>query len=188
MENYRELSDTKLWELLTQNNHSAFNEIYRRYGQKVYHEANRILRDAEASSDLTQEVFVSLWTKRNASINCLSSYVYGMTRNQVFKHLRHNKIRQLHLSRINQITSGEYTEQMVELSQLQELYSAGVADLPKRCREVFQLSRNEQLSTREIAARLCISPKTVENQMTKALRHLKTVLRITTTLLIPPFF
>ena len=183
MEDYSEHSDTELWELVTRNSHCAFDEIYRRYGQKVYGNANRVLYDSEASSDLTQEVFVGLWTKRNTTaITCLSSYLYGMTRNQVFKYLRQGKIVQAHLSRITQITSGNYTEETVELSQLQEIYSVGVAHLPERCREVFQLSRNEQLSTQEIATRLCISPKTVENQITKALKHLKTVLQATTVL------
>lgn len=183
MEDFTKHSDTELWELITQNSHCAFDEIYRRYGQKVYYAANRVLHDTEVSGDLTQEVFVDLWTKRNTkAITCLSSYLYGMTRNQVFKYLRRGKIAQSHLSRITQIASGNYTEQMVDLSQLEEMYSVGVADLPERCREVFQLSRNEYLSTQEIAVRLCISPKTVENQMTKALKHLRTVLQVTTAL------
>ena len=101
-----------------------------------------------------------------------------MTRNQVFKHLRRGKIARAHLTRIIQVTSENYTEQMVNLNQLQKMYLDGVADLPERCREVFQLSRSEHLSNREIADRLCISPKTVENQITKALKHLRVILRI----------
>ena len=182
MNDYSEHSDAKLWKCVAQNQPRAFDEIYQRYAEKVYQDAYRVLGDAEASHDLTQEVFVSLWTKRQTQVACLSSYLYGMTRNQVFKHLRRSKISRTHLARITQLTSENCTEQMVNLSQLQAQYAAGVNDLPARCREVFQLSRNEHLSTQEIANRLCISPKTVENQMTKALKHLRTVLRLTTTL------
>lgn len=183
MEDFLEHSDAQLWKLVSRNSHGAFNEIYRRYGQKVYGEAHRVLHDPEASSDLTQEVFIGLWTQRSrTTVACVSSYLYGMTRNQVFKHLRRGKIAQAHLSRIDQIAAENSTEQMVDLQQLEERYLTGVTDLPARCREVFQLSRNEHLSNQEIAARLQISPKTVENQMTKALRHLKAVLRVATML------
>ena len=176
---YSKLSDAELWKLIAQNNHDAFSEVYRRYGAKAHREVNRVLGNSEASNDLVQEVFVSLWTKRGTRVACLSSYLYGMTRNQVFKYLRRGKIAQSHLARINRIASENCTEQMVNLSQLQEMYSAGVADLPERCREVFQLSRDEHLSNREIATRLRISPKTVENQITKALKYLRVVLRTT---------
>ena len=177
---YSEQSDTELWELVTQSDPYAFDEIYHRYWQKVFREANRVVNDTDVSGDLTQEVFVDLWSKRNSkTITTLSSYLYGMTRNQVFKHLRRGKIAQSHLARMARVTSANCTEQTVNLNQLQEIYSSGVAGLPKRCREVFQLSRQEQLSTQEIATLLSISPKTVENQITKALKHLKSVLRMT---------
>ncbi|MEQ9443178.1 MAG: RNA polymerase sigma-70 factor [Cyclobacteriaceae bacterium] len=185
MKDFPEYSDAELWGLVEQSNHRAFDEIYRRYWQKVYREANKVLRDADASSDLTQEVFVNLWSKRSTtSITHLPSYLSGMTRNQVFKYLRNGKIAQSHLARITQITSSNHTEQMVDLHQLEEMYSDGLASLPDRCREVFRLSRSEQLSTKEIATRLNISPKTVENQITKALKHLKAVLRVATMLVL----
>lgn len=151
----------------------------------MFTDANRVLRDADASSDITQEVFVNLWDKRRKTqIDCLSGYLYGMTRNQVFKHLRSGKIAQVHLTRITQITSLNQTEQMVNFHQLQEQYSASLNGLPERCREVFYLSRNEHLSTQEIATRLQISPKTVENQITKALKHLRASLRFADVLII----
>lgn len=68
---------------------------------------------------------------------------------------------------------------MVNFNLLQEIYHKTVDALPERCREVFKLSRNEDLSVKEIAKRLEISPKTVENQMTKALKHLRLALKET---------
>ena len=178
MQNYPKLSDAELWDFVARGDHRAFDEIYRRYGQKVYCEANRVLCDSEVSSDLVQEVFIGLWTKRNTKVTCLSSYLHGMTRNQVFKHLRRGRIARSYLACLSRIASENFTEQMVNLSQLQDKYSTGVTELPERCQEIFRLSRDEHLSNQEIAARLCISPKTVENQITKALKHLKIVLRI----------
>ena len=185
MEAFLEYSDSDLWQRVEQNNRSAFDEIYRRYWQKVHTEANKVLRDREASSDITQEVFINLWDKRTTTaVDCLSAYLYGMTRNQVFKHLRRGKIAQMHLTRITRIIALNHTEQMVDFHQLQEQYTSGVADLPDRCREVFCLSRDEHLSTKEIAIRLRISPKTVENQITKALKHLRAILQVSDLLVI----
>lgn len=178
MKDLKEHSDADLWSLVEKNSHRAFDEIYRRYWQKVYSEANKVLRDPEVSSDITQEVFINIWDKRsNTTIANIPSYLYGMTRNQVFKHLRNGKIAQMHLSRINQIVSLNQTEQMVNYHQLREMYASSLSGLPERCREVFQLSRDEHLSTKEIATRLQISPKTVENQITKALKYLRAVLQ-----------
>ena len=178
-------SDANLLRLIEQGSHRAFDEIYRRYWQKVYTEAHKVVRDPDASSDITQEVFINLWEKRaTTSIACLSAYLYGTTRNQVFKYLRNGKIAQTHLAKITKITASNHTEQTVNFHQLQEMYSARLADLPERCREVFHLSRNEQLSTKEIATRLQISPKTVENQITKALKYLRAVLQVANLLIL----
>ncbi|WPP50771.1 RNA polymerase sigma-70 factor [Catalinimonas niigatensis] len=177
-EGLSEHSDGKLWDLVRQNDRVAFEEIYRRYWSKIYYAAYKVLKEQEISSDLTQEVFTQLWLKREATeISSISSYLYGMIRNQVFKSLRDGKIAQFHLDRIHQITFVNQTEETVNLHQLQEIYEASLATLPARCREVFHLSRNEHMSVKEIALQMEISPKTVENQITKALKLLRVAFR-----------
>jgi len=177
-EDFSKYPDTDLWELIRNNHKKAFDEVYQRYWTKLYRAAYNILKDQEASSDIIQEVFSDLWLKRKQKTpSCLSSYLYGMVRNQVFNYLRNNAISKTHLERMHHVAFIEQTEQMVNFNQLQEAYTESVHALPERCREVFQLSRNEHLSIKEIAQRLNISPKTVENQMTKALKHLRVALK-----------
>ncbi len=169
-----EYSDGGLWDLVRQNCQEAFEEIYRRYWSKIYFAAYKILKEHEVASDITQEVFTNLWLKRDtAEINNLSSYLYGMVRNMVLKNLRDGKIAQSHLDRMNHVTFVNQTEETVNLNQLQDIYAASMAALPERCREVFHLSRHENLSVKEIALQMSISPKTVENQITKALKLLR---------------
>ncbi len=172
--------DGDLWQQTRCSNIPAFNELYNRYWSKMYLSAYKVLKDHEASEDMIQEVFTQLWMKRkDTDIACLSAYLYGMVRNQVFKFLRDGNIARKHLDRISHITFAEQTEQAVNFNELQEMYSKTVAGLPARCQEVFQLSRNENLSTKEIATRLDISPKTVEHQITKALKLLRIALHQT---------
>jgi RNA polymerase sigma-70 factor (ECF subfamily) len=179
-EDWSKYSDAELWEFIKCNRSQAFDEICHRYWSKLYHAAYKVLQDHEASSDIIQEVLADLWMKRkDALISSLPAYLHGMVRNQVFNSLRNHKISQRHLDRMNHVVFVEQTEQMVNFNQLQEIYDKSVNALPERCREVFKLSRHEDLSIKEIAQRLDISPKTVENQMTKALKYLRLALKET---------
>lgn len=178
-------SDADLWRLVRLNHMSAFDEIYRRYCPKLYKAAYKVLKNHQASEDILQEVFTHLWIKRkDTQITCLSSYLYGMVRNQVFKHLRDGHMASKHLERISRITFVEQTEEMINFNELQQMYSKSVAGLPERCREVFQLSRQQHLSTKEIARQLEISPKTVEHQISKALKLLRVAFKETVLLAI----
>lgn len=175
---FSELSDAGLWELVRQDNRLAYEEIYRRFWSKIYFAAYKVLKDQEAACDITQEVFTHLWLKRNTTdISNLSSYLYGMVRNLVLKSLRDGKIAQTHLDRIQQVTFVNHTEETINFNQLQEIYESSMANLPDRCREVFHLSRNEHKTVKEIAVEMNISPKTVENQITKALKLLRIAFR-----------
>ncbi len=185
MEDCSGFNDEELWESVRLNNFRAFDEIYHRYWSKMYISANQVIKNHEASEDIIQEIFTQLWLKRKeVTISSLPAYLYGMVRNQVFKYLRDGNIAKEHLHRIHQISFVEQTEQAVNFAQLQEMYNKSVSELPTRCREVFQLSRNEHLSIKEIAHRLDISPKTVEHQISKALKLLRVALHETIWLLL----
>ena len=136
--------------------------------------AYNLLGDKETCRDILQDVFADLWSKRKSTfIDALSGYLKVAVRNRVFRHLRNGAITRKHLDRLEKIAFVDATEQMVNFNLMKQKYEASVALLPEKCREVFLLSRVENLSIKEIAARLAISPKTVEAQISKALRHLR---------------
>jgi len=126
--------------------------------------------------DLAQNVFIRLWEKRH-KINITSSlgaYLRRMAINEALGHLRKNK--NVHIEKLTPITpqkETENTETNYLHQELQEQIAAAIDTLPPKCRRVFQLSRYEGLTYREIAEKLGISVKTVENQMGKALRVLR---------------
>ncbi|WKN30938.1 RNA polymerase sigma-70 factor [Porifericola rhodea] len=179
-----EWNDKDLCILLSRDKRAAFNEIYRRHWSKVFYSTYKILKDKELSKDITQEIFTSLWQKRHSNqIDNLTSYLYGMARNYAFRYLRDGRVAQFHLDRMQHVQIINQTEEAVNFNQLQELYEQSLTTLPERCREVFHLSRNENLSVKEIATRMGISPKTVENQITKAIKHLRLAFKEVVTIL-----
>ena len=88
--------------------------------------------------------------------------------------LRAGRISVKHLQRMELIITSNEVEEGIDAADLQKILDEGIAALPEKCREVFYLSRMESLSNKKIAEQLHISPKTVEHQISKALKTLRT--------------
>ncbi|WP_462267191.1 RNA polymerase sigma-70 factor [Mucilaginibacter sp.] len=166
--------DNQLLSMLQQDNGSAFELIYKQYAAKLYAKAYHLLRNREASEDIIQELFTELWLKRHQlHISNLQAYLKTATRNRVLMYMRRNKVS---LSdEVIDLLAEKYSHADSRLLQkdLAEALEVNVARLPEKCRQIFSLSRMQQLSNREIADLLHIAPKTVENQITIALRYLR---------------
>lgn len=168
------LSDSDLLESLKRGDKNSFTLIYTRFWKKLYLSAYSILKNQQAAEDIVQEVMVSLWLRRSAvHIDNLNAYLYQSTRFQVFKFIRNNKFKQaLTLDSIN-ITTPNEGELAVEFEEVSKALSDAVDRLPERCRDIFILRKQENMSVREIADQLKLSPKTVENQLTIAYKKIK---------------
>lgn len=141
---------------------------------------NRMLRDKALSEDIAQEVFIKFWNKKNSiSIeSSIPSYLKKMAINEAISHIRKYKNKTLeqipeHLEFKDSIN---LEDDLIGKETKAEVILA-IDQLPPKCRLVFQLSRFEELSYREIAEKLDISIKTVENQMSKALKTLRNSLK-----------
>ena len=160
--------------LIKQDDRVAFKQIYNRYWSKLYIAAYKILRDRHASEDIVQEVLVKLWLKRNdIDIESLNAYLHNAVRFQVFNHIRNGKVRESFFVEVEELFVDNEAENNLLSIDFNRKLEKSVIELPEKCRNIFLLSRVEQLSTKEIANRLNISPKTVENQLTIALRKLR---------------
>nr|WP_121272229.1 RNA polymerase sigma-70 factor [Pedobacter schmidteae] len=170
-------SDVELLCFLKEDNSDAFEEIYNKYWPKLYLSAYNLLRDRYAAEDIVQEVLVQLWMKRQSqTIESLNSYLYAAVRFQVFNLIRSGKVREHFFNRIEELSIENTAEDHLYAQDVLKKIDEGLAELPDRCREIFTLSRKDQLSTKEIAARLGIAPKTVENQLTIAIRRLRSTM------------
>ncbi|MFK7933222.1 MAG: RNA polymerase sigma factor [Saprospiraceae bacterium] len=157
-------------------------ELFRECYPAVCRAMYRIVREQATVEDLAQNVFIRFWEKRH-SINITSSvgaYLNRMGVNEALAYLRKNKRYEIEeLTPQTRIANDTVvsSEQTYLQTELKEQVKQAIDKLPPRCRLVFQLSRYEELTYKEIAAKLEISVKTVENQMGKALKVLRAELK-----------
>ncbi|TCD25559.1 RNA polymerase sigma-70 factor [Pedobacter psychrodurus] len=174
-DNFQLWPDSLLVSDMQSNDRCAFEKIYNRYWSKLYLSAYHILRNKEAAEDIIQEIFVSLWLKRaHTSVDNLNNYLFTSVRFQVFKAIRDGKLRTDLLHDTELLVSPHNAENAFTEKEIAQRLDESIEQLPQKCKEIFILSRKEHLSVKEIADRLNISPKTVENQITIALRRLRT--------------
>lgn len=171
----RENDDQELLLRLKKGSESAFNSLYDKYWEYVFHSAYRRLKDTEAAKDITQIIFLKLWQNREAlQIEKLSAYLFIATRNQVLmwmeKEQKYTPILDL-LDQINPIA--DQADGRVREKEFMEAYQIVLAQLTPSQLAIYQKRFQENLSTDHIAEELHISRKTVQNQLAKCLHNIK---------------
>lgn len=177
MSNYNKLSDDELLALLKKSDSNAFAEVYNRYKVLLHTHAYKKLPDREEAKDIVQDVFTTLWKNReNNAFNNLPGYLYTAVRNSVINHITRNGVKTRYITSIQNFSaSGQIiADHLIREKQLAEIIEKEIEALPSKMRAVFELSRKEHLSHKEIAQRLDISEKTVDKQISNALKILKT--------------
>lgn len=161
---------------LKANDKSVLKLLFDRHYESVCQSIFRLLKDRSQVKDLAQNVFIRFWEKRQ-QLNVKTSfgaYFHRMAVNEALMYLRKNKnwkIEEIDLNIHTKITPD--VEENYLQSELEDKITEAIHSLPPKCQLVFQLSRYEELTYKEIAEKLDISVKTVENQMGKALRVLR---------------
>lgn len=185
---YRKCSDQELVVLLKQQDHGSFTEIYKRYWAVLFRHARKMLSDDDEAGDIVQDIFTLLWTKalEIEISSSLSSYLYSSVRHKVFTRMNRSKLKAAHLDSLEDfIEKGVYsTDEWLQEKELTASIESEVARLPRKMREIFELSRKEHLSYQQIADRLQITDHTVRKQISNALKVLKTKFGVFFSLLI----
>ena len=154
---------------------TEFEKIFRRYQPMLVAYANQMLRSTEDAKEVVQDVFVSVWKNRDhIRLDGLKSYLYTATRNKCLNFIQKKKLPTvpINIAAIDANTEVDSAEAM-EAMELRTILFEEVQQLPKKCKAIFLLSRQEGLSHKEIANQLGISEKTVENQIGIALKRLR---------------
>lgn len=158
---------------LKKGNKQALDEIYGLYYAKILSFCRAYLKDENLALDIVQETFIKLWEKR-ASIQSnskLEALLFTITKNALFDLFRKKATEEKYLDYLSayQSSNSISTESIVGYESLKDEYEKLIPQLPQKRRQVFLMSRKEGLSNKEIAKRMGISEKTVENQITQAL-------------------
>ena len=157
-----------------------FEQLFKEHFKSLYAYAYTIIKDEAASEEIVQNVFFKIWDKHLLPTieTSLKAYLYKAVYNDSLNYLKHLKIKAQYKTYAMQHNT-HHTEQASKklvLKELEDKLRHAMNELPRQCRTIFQLSRFEGLKYHEIAQELNISVKTVENQMGKALKLLRTKL------------
>ena len=166
--------DSHLIIQIRQGNRLAFNALYLRYWEGLYRFGYGILGDEDLAKDILQDIFFALWRNRESlEIRSAAGYLYKAVRYEVARALRKGQLTAPHQEYLATLPSPGSSEDPLLLADLESQVKDTLEKLPKKSREVFYLSRFEDLSNKEIAQKLSLSQRTVEWHISSALQYLR---------------
>ncbi|MCB2208354.1 MAG: RNA polymerase sigma-70 factor [Bacteroidetes bacterium] len=158
-----------------------FEEVYRLYYSPLCFYCLRYVGDMEEAKEVVQSIFFNLWIKRNEIeiSTSVKSYLYKAVQNYCLNQFQQEKIKQKYMIRKANFPRqhSENGELKMEEDELRKVIKSAILKLPEKRREIFELSRFENMKYAQIAEHLTISVKTVEAQMSKSLQYLRKVLK-----------
>lgn len=168
--------DDILWKKIKKGDERAFHALFNKYYKSITYRAYKVLADEHIAKDNAQEVFLDLWNKREQKEITTSIGAY-LNKAIVFKTIDYIRAQRLDFNKDSTLEQKSINPfQAIEGKELAEVIREAAMTLPERCRIIFLMSRFEELSHKEIAQKLEISPKTVENQITYALKRMRQIL------------
>lgn len=166
---------SNLYDMENTINDADIEKIYHQYFDDICTFLNYYTHDRQLIEDTIQDIFVRLWEEKNSiNIFYIKSYLYKAARNRILNHLRDEKNRsqlaeEWAVSEIEKLNARE----CVNMAEFSKQYRQAVSVLPEKCRKIFLMSRESDKTYRDIAEELEISSKTVEAQMSIALKKIK---------------
>ena len=176
----KHLPDADLLVMMRSDSMEAFEELYYRHWKNLYAFAYKRVRSKEISEEIVQDFLANLWAGRKTVLikTSFEGYIYTAVRNLVFNYIAKETRRKAysHFLELFKVDTDNSTEETINIRDLQQNIEQGLTQLPDKCRSVFELSRRENKSNKEIALELGISEKTVESHLTKAIKRLRVTL------------
>lgn len=175
------INEKELLDKISNGNIKAFEEIFFAYQPRLVYFLTGFIHDSEASNDMAQDVFLSLWKDRHklSKVESFSSYLFTIARFKVYNYfdrlLVQNKYQKYHTQHLNTDIT-ESHEDKIFAKELQSLVDKAVVQMPPQQQRVYRMSREEGLTNDTIAKKLGISKRTVENYITASLAVLRKVL------------
>lgn len=192
MTNMNKISNKILMERIKSSDQKAFGVLYDRFWESMYLKAFAVLSNKSKAKDIVQEVWISLWERRHKiDNNNIEGYLFNAIRFKIFNEFRNSKNKKTlidnYIKSYNTLNTSNNIDDIINLKETQNLIQDSVEKLPKKCKEVFVLSRYDGLKNNEIAQKLEISQRTVETHISNALKVLKNSVALGLTFLLSIF-
>lgn len=169
-------NEKQLVKQLSEGDEKAYRALFMRYYTKVHYFINGLLKSEAESEDLTQDVFVKVWINRAhfAEVNTFGAYLYVLAKNTVFNYIESKQIRRVNLEGkpFEEEDSRTPYEELIA-KDLQLFVDMVVDSMPVQRQTVYRMSRESGLTNDEIAEKLHLAKKTVENHLNLALKELR---------------
>lgn len=182
MSGYRKHSDVELLALLKEGSEAAFTEIYTRYWDKIYAVACHRLKDVTEAEEVVQDVFFSLWKRRESLEikNTLNTYLAIAAKYQVINRQtrKYHKTVEMNTAVPEDDFGVDSTQLWFSERELKQQLNDAIDKLPEKCRVVFRMSREEDKTNAEIAKELGVTEKNVEAHITRALGNLRKTMEV----------
>ena len=173
--------DEYMYKAIRKGDVKAFERFYRKYQPRLFVYGIGILNDEDTTKDLVQEAFITFWQNTDHILTdySVTAYLFKIFHSKCIKHLRMMAIETnfSHLSelKMQEIEISYYNPDnnimgSIFMHDVEKLYEKAISKLPEKCKEIFILSNQEELRSSEIAIKLGISVRTVENLIYKAIR------------------
>ncbi len=180
--NYLSFTDEELFGLVSKRNDQlAFEQIYNRYADRLYAFVCMRIQDEVASEEIVQEIFISLWQKRQLTEpESFMAYLFSAARYKALSYIRSSKVRDEYALNFAMFLAKNHdnsTQDLVDVNDLKAILDKEIDKLPAQCKTAFRYSRFQNFTNREIAEKMGISIRTVENYITQALKHLREKLK-----------
>ena len=178
MKEVRPIEDFELFQCFQQGDAVAFDIIYDRYWGRLYRLAYKMVQNKAEAEDIVQDTFIKFWENRNNIENTnIAGYLSTISYHFLLKSLQkkqRNVQASANLAIVVDNTVSD-ADHHLYLTELQEMVADCIEALPPQCKTIYHLSREQHLSVKEIATNLGLSAKTVENQITIALKRLRNI-------------
>jgi len=153
-----------------------FEQLFKKYFVQLTNFAKSYVKDEDIAKELVQDAFINLWQKKEDidKDKSIKSYLYTTVKNRSLNYIRDNKKYKNEYLDIELEKSNDFSvSDIISSEELQTQITASISNLPNKCRMIFEMSRFEDLKYKEIAEKLNLSIKTIENQIGKALKILR---------------
>lgn len=180
--NHQDTNENELIELLKHSDANAFDMLFRLYSSRVYRFSLGYLKCREEAEEIVQDTFLKIWQVRSRldTLYSFSGFVFTIARNLVLKRIR--KMRNQAICeaavRVNSVAGYNFVEEKIADDDLESLRQIALSELPPKRKIIFQMIRENGMSYQTVAEQLHISVKTVESQMTEALKHFRNRLHL----------
>lgn len=180
MKTYSAYSDEYLFSLSQNGDNAAFDVLYERFFSLLYVHALRKLQDSQEAKDLVQDTFTVLYQKKETlgEIANFSGYLYVLLKNKILNFLEKKKVRTNYLESVDSHQAHSSIENYVFEKELRAQIEEGINLLPEKMRLVFEMSRFDHLTHKEIGEQLNISDKTVKRQIVNALKIIRSKINL----------